>query len=166
MKNKNVIIGFAIALVILGGVVWLSRGSSSSSGKASQDLAASSVSIQEKSFDFGTVSMAAGNVSHLFRLKNTTEASIKVEKIYTSCMCTVAFLTKGSDRLGPFGMPGMSGGTPETVNASVAPGEEFEIEAVFDPAAHGPAGLGKIDRTVYIETSAGKTRAVGYAARV
>ncbi len=41
----------------------------------------------------------------------------------------------------------------ETINL----GEEAEVEAVFDPAAHGPAGLGRIQRTVSLENN-GKSR--------
>ena len=43
----------------------------------------------------------------------------------------------------------------------VASGERFEVRVVFDPAAHGPDGLGELMREVTLATLAkGQTRLV------
>ena len=37
----------------------------------------------------------------------------------------------------------------------VQAGGQVEVEVIFDPAAHGPAGIGPIERVVSLETSGG-----------
>lgn len=104
----------------------------------------------EKSFDFGMISMAKGNVSHSFVVKNTGSTPVKIAKVYTSCMCTEATIVNGASRKGPFGMPGYGGLSPfvEIVKA----GQEVKIDVVVDPAAHGPQGTGPAKKIIYIET--------------
>ena len=47
-------------------------------------------------------------------------------------------------------MPGHGGSVPK-VNDTIKAGETREIEVVFDPNAHGPAGVGLIERVVRLE---------------
>ncbi|MBI2317113.1 MAG: hypothetical protein HYU75_08940 [Betaproteobacteria bacterium] len=49
-------------------------------------------------------------------------------------------------------MPGH--GYIPALNEPLAPNEDAMIEIVFDPAAHGPAGVGPIERVVTIENNA------------
>lgn len=105
--------------------------------------------VDHNAYDFGTVSMAKGEVAHEFRIKNNGTQEIKIGKIYTSCMCTTAQFIRGEIKKGPFGMQGH--GYIPPVNESLAPSEEAIVKVVFDPAAHGPAGVGPIKRTVYVE---------------
>jgi len=37
------------------------------------------------------------------------------------------------------------------LSVQIEPGQTAEVEAVFDPAAHGPAGVGVIERQVTLE---------------
>ena len=97
--------------------------------------------------------MAAGKVSHTFKIKNTSEEAVMVNKMYTSCMCTTAILSISGKQFGPYGMPG-HGAIPK-INQTISPGEEADVEVVFDPAAHGPAGVGRIQRTITVENNAG-----------
>ncbi|KKT83316.1 MAG: hypothetical protein UW81_C0021G0020, partial [Candidatus Giovannonibacteria bacterium GW2011_GWC2_44_9] len=39
-------------------------------------------------------------------------------------------------------------------------------EVVFDPAAHGPAGVGRIERAVYLENSASEALQLKFSATV
>lgn len=105
----------------------------------------------EKSFDFGTVSMKNGKVSHSFKMKNTGSSPVKITKVTTSCMCTEATIVNGASRKGPFGMPG-HGGLASKINEVVKMGQEIIIEVEVDPAAHGPQGTGPAKKVVYIET--------------
>ena len=98
--------------------------------------------------------MAAGKVSRAFTIKNTGTGSVMIEKIYTSCMCTAAKLTHNDKQFGPYGMPGH--GVIPRISESLATNDEATVEVVFDPAAHGPSGVGRIDRVVVIENSAGE----------
>lgn len=104
-------------------------------------------------FDFGKISMAAGNVSHRYWIKNAGAAAFSITSISTSCMCTVATLITQAGKKGPFGMAG-HGFTPR-LEARLAPGETAQVEVVFDPAAHGPAGIGRTERIVTIGNDGG-----------
>ena len=110
----------------------------------------SELAPEEKTFDFGIVSMSKGNVSHSFKIKNTGNSPIKISKIYTSCMCTEAIIVNGDSRKGPFGMPGHSGPSSK-IDETVGPGQEIIIDVEVDPAAHGPQGTGPAKKIVYIE---------------
>lgn len=101
--------------------------------------------------DLGTISMAAGLVPYQYLIKNTAATPLNIKRIFTSCMCTTATLVTAKERQGPFGMPGH--GRAKTVNALLAPGELASVEVVFDPAAHGPSGLGRVDRFVTVESA-------------
>ena len=106
--------------------------------------------------DFGTISMGAGDVMQEYIVRNTGDDTLTITKAYTSCMCTVANVVDPTGkRSGAFGMPG-HGPTPKA-NITLAPGETATVEAVFDPAAHGPSGVGLAERTVYLETNSTAT---------
>lgn len=147
-NNKNIIISVAASVLVIGGAVWFAGFKPADNQPAGQNSGA--LTAEESSFDFGVISMAAGNVSRSFKIKNSGAGPVVVKKIYTSCMCTTAILNKGGNKSGPFGMPGH--GSATRLKETVGPGEEAEIEVVFDPAAHGPEGTGLIKRVVYIET--------------
>jgi hypothetical protein len=116
-------------------------------------------------YDFGTISMKAGNVSTTYRIKNEGAAPLTVNKIFTSCMCTNATLITASGRKqGPFGMPGH--GPLKAVSQQLAPGETALLEVVFDPAAHGPSGVGRIERVVTVESKGTTPLELGMVAMV
>ncbi|MGC8775979.1 MAG: DUF1573 domain-containing protein [Minisyncoccia bacterium] len=107
----------------------------------------------EKEFNFGRIPIFGGKVEHIFKIKNESLNPITIGKIYTSCMCTEASLVKDGKEFGPYGMPGH--GFIPTINEKLEPGKEAEIKVVFDPAAHGPAGIGQINRRVFIQDESG-----------
>ena len=145
--DKKIIIGITAALVILVGIIVAAspNGSENNQANVGTTLGASALTTDEPAFDFGTVSMSQGTVKHTFKIKNASAEQVKVAKIYTSCMCTTATLKRAGDELGPFGMPG-HGPIPK-INQIFVPGEEAEVEVEFDPAAHGPAGIGLVERS-------------------
>jgi hypothetical protein len=125
---------------------------------------AGGLTARDANFDFGAISMAAGKVSHRYWFRNEGDAPVLVKRIYTSCMCTTATLVKASRVVGSYGMPG-HGPLPD-VNQTFAPGEAAYVDVVFDPAAHGPAGLGHTERVVTIEGGAGQPLQLGFVALV
>ncbi|MBI5079409.1 DUF1573 domain-containing protein [Candidatus Wolfebacteria bacterium] len=159
--SKLIIYFVAVAAVILL-IVWSSAnrsGDNSSSvnspaNSSSADFSsAGALTAEESHFDFKTISMANGKVSHRFELKNSGPEPLKIKKVYTSCMCTVALVTNAKGAAyGPFGMPG-HGDSSLGANIEINAGESIVVEAVFDPAAHGPQGVGKIKRVVYLDTN-------------
>ena len=126
--------------------------------------AAGGLQARETAFDFGSISMAAGKVTHRFWFRNESESEALIRKIYTSCMCTAATFVKGMKVINSYGMPGH--GPLPAVNESLKPGEAAFVDVTFDPAAHGPAGLGPTQRVVTIESDTGRPVELHFAANV
>jgi len=153
-RNKDIAISIGITLLALGGLAWLARPSPAHQNFAGVGAGQpDSLQAEEAAFDFGTVSMAAGNVSHTFVIRNAAADPITITKLYTSCMCTTGTLEVGGKRFGPYGMPGH--GSIPRISEAIGAGEKADVEVVFDPAAHGPAGIGPIERVIYVERENG-----------
>jgi len=177
--RMKVIVGVCAGILVLGGLIIAAMpepGATKTATVASRSTApASSVGAparstgalraRETNFNFGSISMAAGKVTHRYRFRNAGAEPIVLGKMYTSCMCTSAALVKSSGRkFAPVGMPGH---TPiPSLNETLQPNEEAMVEVVFDPAAHGPAGVGPIDRIVTIEHNAGQPLELAFTANV
>lgn len=156
IMKKNILIIIGIA-AIFAGLFWLQLrlyknvgASDSPSSGAQANLLPSVLGASELKYDFGSISMANGNVTHKFQINNTALEPVTITKVYTSCMCTTAILIRNDEQFGPFGMPGHGGPSPR-ISETMQPGEQAVLEVIFDPNAHGPAGVGRIARSVYIE---------------
>ncbi|MEK7077854.1 MAG: DUF1573 domain-containing protein [Patescibacteria group bacterium] len=145
---KNTIIYVLSTVAVIGGLVWIAR---PDKGAPTDPTAAviSTLAAPENQYDFGAISMANGKVSKIFTVSNSSAEPVTLEKIYTSCMCTEASLILNGQKFGPYGMPGH--GLVPKVNRALNAGQTAEIEVVFDPNAHGPAGVGPIERIVFVE---------------
>jgi hypothetical protein len=152
--NKKAIIIIIIAIVaVLGAMAW---GYAKMAGPTQAQLSGQSpLTASTTLYDFGTISMAAGTVDHVFAITNPTDQNITITNLQTSCMCTTAYIGTGSARQGPFGMPGMGGVTD--ADYTIPAHSTDEIDVVFNPAAHGPAGVGDIDRTIDATQQGGGT---------
>lgn len=151
--KKTVIFGAAIVLALAGLMVW---GRSSQTSEVPHDSGPiGSLKVSEQSYDFGTIAMKDGLVNHVFRITNTSGKDIHIKKISTSCMCTNAYLESAKGKKGPFGMEGM--GYLPPADETIPAGESRDITVVYDPNAHGPAGVGTIDRLVYLTDASGGT---------
>lgn len=151
-------------MVVFAGLVWVARPDSDKSTISQLPSYSPPLVADEKNYDFGSISMAAGKVSHLFKVKNTRERPVVIEKVYTSCMCTTAVLMMENRRFGPFGMPGH--GSIPRINQVINPGQEVLVEAIFNPAAHGPAGVGPIRRMLVLEEDTGQKVEMSFTANV
>lgn len=155
MKKKNLII-YSFGLLILVSVIFMVTADKDKPGdEESSPSSASLLEAIENNFDFSKVVMGDGKVSHKFELQNKGTEPVKIKKVYTSCMCTQAVIidSQGNKR-GVFGMPGH--GLPSRAKVEVGPGETVYVEAIFDPAAHGPSGVGLVQRSIYLETDSAK----------
>jgi len=170
--NTKLIIGAGAVVVVLGGLIIVAMpepGASKPATVASRSTGspgtAGALNALATKFNFGSIPMSGGKVTHRYWIRNAGTQPILIRKMYTSCMCTTAALVKSSGKkFDPVGMPGH--GYIPTMNEPMAPNEEAIIEVVFDPAAHGPAGIGPIDRVVTIENSAGRPLELAFAANV
>lgn len=162
--NKT-FIGTVATVLILGGIMWIARPDSQTSGTAALSSNSNgTIEAEETNFNFGTISMAGGKVRHQFKIRNASNEPVTIEKMYTSCMCTTAILMIGGKQFGPYGMAGH--GFIPNINRGVNAGEEIIVEATFDPAAHGPAGVGRIQRSITVENNAGRPLEFGFTAFV
>lgn len=150
--NKT-IIGIILGVLVLGGLIWIARPDGQNNNVVSAISNGILTVAEANPHDFGTISMAAGEVNHTFKIKNTSKEAVIINKMYTSCMCTTALFVLNGEKFGPVGMLG-HGAFPK-IDRAINPGEEASVEVIFDPAAHGPAGVGRIQRTVTIENNAG-----------
>ncbi|KKW22599.1 MAG: hypothetical protein A2W52_02460 [Candidatus Taylorbacteria bacterium RIFCSPHIGHO2_02_49_25] len=161
-KAGIIIVGFFAILFLAGSAISKKTDSTAQNGAA----AISAFAAPETFFDFGAIGMKNGKVSRMFSLKNETEQPLTIKRISTSCMCTEAFLIgQDNSKKGPFGMPGHGGSAPD-INEVVPPQENRGVDVVFDPAAHGPAGIGKIERAVFVEDGNGGTQVITITALV
>ncbi|MEK7507704.1 MAG: DUF1573 domain-containing protein [Patescibacteria group bacterium] len=156
MKNKNIIVVSLLIILVVGLILWGKLGSARPADSAAIATGSTSATFADSipAYDFGSVSMARGNVEHEFAITNTTEADFTVTKAETSCMCTnVVLRLPDGKEIGPFGMPGH--GFAQAINAVIGAGEKLIARVIFDPAAHGPAGIGQIERAVMLATNKG-----------
>jgi len=151
--KKIIIIGTAIVLGLIGLMLW--GWNSQISGIPQNSGTVSSLTTPEKLYNFGTISMKNGLVSRIFKVVNSSDKDIYVKKINTSCMCTRAYIKGANGEKGPFGMEGMAYLPP--ANENIKAGESRDIRVVYDPNAHGPAGVGAIDRFIYLTDASGAT---------
>ena len=161
INQISILLGFIV--LVIAGLVWFG-GSGTKTPAIIDGAYAGTLIAKESKYDFGTVSMAKGLVSKEFTLENQSKDSVKIGEVSTSCMCTEAELKVGDKTAGPFGMPG-HGGAPKA-NLIVKPGEKLVVKTIFDPAAHGPAGVGKIIREIYLEEGAGQPLILRFSANV
>jgi len=159
--NKTTIVSVIIIIIGVGSLVWWSKSTENKelnineSAKSSLFKTEGILTSEKTLYDFGTISMKDGNVNTMFQVSNLSNEDINLKSVTTSCMCTVAYvIDPEGNKKGPFGMPG-HGGAVSKINEIIKAGETRNIEVVYDPNAHGPAGVGMIDRLVYLETENG-----------
>ncbi len=158
MKTSTIIIVLTAVAVFAGifALGYVGKGSTTASvqGAAEASAPKSQLTATETLHDFGAISMKNGDVQYDFIVTNSTDTDITMFSLVTSCMCTAAYLIEadGSSK-GPFGMSGMDYVPP--VNEIIKAGESRTVRVVYDPNAHGPAGVGQIDRFVTFTDASG-----------
>lgn len=150
-KIKKIVLISLLAIFISGGIIFSLLRLSSSEKKAKPKIV-----IKEMKYDAGTVSMADGVVKHTYEIKNTGKGDLKINKIWTSCMCTSAILKVGDKKSPKFGMHDDRAFWSQTITS----GQIGLLEVTFDPAFHGPQGVGSIDRVIYLSTNDRQNREI------
>ena len=146
-ERKFIIIIFVLtAIILFGGIYVLTI--TSNTPQISTSANAKAYVSDSTSFDWGIIPMNKGNVTKTFTIKNNGSDILKLYNVKTSCHCTKAYITINNADSPSFGMDNLSSWTGE-----VAPNQEASLTAVFDPAFHGPQGVGPINRFVLVETN-------------
>lgn len=145
-EKKLIIILILITVIILGsGVFVLSSTTSTNQITASQNAR---VSVDEKTFDWGNIPYSGGNAVKTFTIKNTGTDTLKLTNIKTSCTCTKAQIVVDGKSSPYFSMHSTSGWVGE-----VLPGRQAQLTVIFDPAFHGPTGVGPMERLISLQTN-------------
>lgn len=111
--------------------------------QALQTQVASAIMVVESSYDFGDIDIFGGKVSTTYTLKNEGTKDVDILSAVTSCMCT-----EGEIGGLVFGMHESSGKT-----IVIPAGGEKILTATFNPLAHGPDGVGKVKRELFLKTN-------------
>ena len=143
--DKFIIAVFTVTLLALaGGLYMVSNSGGTSTVEANENVNAV---VEKTSQAWGNIGINDGNVEAEFEIKNEGSDTLKLSDVTTSCMCTTAQII--TDEESPvFGMH-----TKSDYIAEVAPGESARLKVVFDPAFHGPSGVGPITRQVKMATN-------------
>jgi len=146
-SNNKLVIGFVVGTlaIIVGGVFLVSKTGNSAQLEVTQEAKAE---IAETTHDWGEININDGNVTKVFKIKNTGSGALKLANVITSCMCTTAQVQINDKKSPSFGMHSKSSWLGE-----VAPGSEANVLIEFDPLFHGPNGVGAISRQISLETN-------------
>lgn len=141
-------LGFLLALITL--VACTSTNDGAESDFSNMENSGKLVANSQLVHDWGNINIQGGNVAHRFEFTNDSDQSLYLKGGQTSCMCTTAIYHLPDGNKSPvFGMHNKDG----EWSAEIRTGESFEVEAIFDPLAHGPDGVGVIQRSVILLTS-------------
>ncbi len=159
MQSKTIITVFVTSILFVGLIIWgtTQKGGTAASIQGaleSGETQQGSLVASETLYDFGTISMANGMTNKIFKVTNSSDKDVKLVNIETSCMCTTAYIVNAGREKGPYGMPGHGGAITKT-NEVIKAGESRDIKVVYDPNAHGPSGVGAVDRYVFLTDEAG-----------
>lgn len=104
--------------------------------------------VDKTSVEWGQIQYSGGKVKAAYRITNNGTETLKLYGATTSCACTSGTITVNGKVSPPFGMHDPMSGVIE-----VSPGKDATVEALFDPAFHGPSGIGSITRITTIQTN-------------
>lgn len=143
-------LGLVVGTIIIG-AIFISSKSKTETKAMLSSISGAEVLIDHAAKTVGDIGFSDGILYHSFPIRNNGTKDLEIANMTTSCMCTKVFLRQNGKDGPSFGMKGMS--APSDWKGILRPGEEGEVVAAFDPAYHGPQGVGKISRFVSFETN-------------
>lgn len=104
--DTKIILGALVASVaiITGAVVFLGKDNTLSASPKREQLGSAAMTIDKKLEDFGSMKSDEEKTA-TFTITNTSDSMLRVWNIATSCDCTFATVTVGSQTTGEFNMP-------------------------------------------------------------
>ncbi len=154
MRSKLIIFGVVSLLVLgFGGLIFLQIKLNQKNSIPTPTNQVLGITANPQNYDLGEIAYSGGLVTRDYEITNTSDKTIKLKKITTSCMCTKAKVKIGDKETKLFGMEGMGGINPLLDGFEINPGQKAIVTAIFDPTAHGPQGVGPIDRQVTLTFS-------------
>lgn len=151
MKDlKILVITLVFSTILIVGFAFLFAGKKE--GESVTNQVVEGIEANPESYDLGNVPLNWGIVTKEYEIKNVSSSPIKLKKIATSCMCTKASFEVGDKKTRFFGMEGHGDRNPP-VNIEIPAGASGKVVVQFDPAAHGPQGVGPFERSVFLTFS-------------
>ncbi|MBI5619490.1 DUF1573 domain-containing protein [Candidatus Gottesmanbacteria bacterium] len=156
MKNDTkVIIGALVAsLVIIVGAVFL-LGNDKSPKRES--LGAASMTIDKTLEDFGNMGGDEERTAQ-FSISNTSDTSLRIWNVATSCDCTFASIVIEGRETGEFNMPMHMSGSLKNWIGEVAPGKQALLKVTYRPKVMPVTGA--VTRQVTFSTNDPKNETV------
>ena len=147
--TKFFIILSTITILILGLGVWLmAKPTSGSRLQQSAVASGGKAEVPATSFDWGTIDYGAGDAVAEFIINNPGPGTLSLAEVGTSCMCTTAQIIINDQKSPYFGMHAKSSWVGQ-----VPAGGQAKLKVVFDPAFHGPQGVGPFTRQIVMKTN-------------
>ena len=151
-EGKITIIVIATTIFLVGGLVFLmTKSTTEVGGKAyAADTQVAGVEANPSGImALGNIAYKGGTVTKTFDVKNTSDKTLKLRKISTSCMCTRAKFSVNGKESKFYGME-MSGDLNPLIDIDLPAGQTAQVTFIFDPAAHGLQGVGAVDRQITV----------------
>ena len=146
-KDVKILLGSLVfTFLLIVGLSFLLSGE----GKVLEEV--KGIEANPASYEVGDIPIDGGILTKEFTIKNSTNEKLTLRKIATSCMCTEAKVLLGGAETTFYGMEHATDKNPP-VNLDFAPGSEAAVIVNFDPAAHGPEGVGPFERDVWLTFS-------------
>lgn len=143
-------------MALIGGGIWLIMNTENASKiNASQNASAI---VDQTSHDWGKIAYKGGVATKEFTITNAGTDVLKLSKIKTSCVCTKAYITINGVKSPNFDMHTTSSWVGE-----VPAGGKALLTVVFDPAFHGPSGVGAVNRIISITTNDAKNPVIEFS---
>ena len=149
MNKKLMLILLATLFLIGGGVYLITKGQNTIPDSALPKIDPEEVQVSPETYDIGKVLMKNGFVVREYEIKNNSKNILRIKNIVTSCMCTRAQVVFGDKRSRFYAME-MSGAKNPNIDFDIPAESTAKLVVRFDPAAHGPAGVGPVDRNVWL----------------
>ena len=113
-----------------------------------EQIAEAKAVVSSKTHSWGDIPIKGGDAEAEFTIANEGTSALKLFNVVTSCTCTTAQIEADGRKSPKFDMHSKSSYVLE-----VPAGGEAKLKVVFDPAFHGPQGVGVMDRQVKMETN-------------
>lgn len=147
--NRLVVLVFISTIFILGFGVWLlSKPPAGSVLQRSATASGGKAEVSVTSFDWGNIDYGGGDVTAEFSINNPGSGTLSLSEVSTSCMCTTAQVIINENKSPYFGMHQKSSWIGQ-----IPPGGQAKLKIVFDPAFHGPSGVGPVTRQIVMKTN-------------
>jgi hypothetical protein len=146
-KESKTILAITVVFILIAAFLGYLGVKMQNSNGVEADSGARAV-VQNTFFDWEDIGINDGNVSASFSITNEGTSELVLYNVETSCMCTTAQLVSGNSESPLFGMHSNS-----KYKMELPAGETVQLIVEFDPAYHGPSGVGPVSRQVKVSTN-------------